>query len=341
VSGPRRRLIKRIPTGEGRARLPRQGRQAPCVRQQPRGQHHQPDRHADADRGGRTARPGRPRRHGPDWPTAARCCWLRAGRASSASSTCQQEGGAADRCRAARRTACGRWTMRRGSSALRLRWRCRALPPRPPAACEQAGLPELRHRPHGRGAAGGRGAEAARGEGHLLPGQRTHADRWQQPGRRTGHPGGARVPPKATPSARTPGTTVSLAGRHCPAACGSSPRRAAGRPGARADAAGYCAELDRPATAFQGHDRAAHGPIFRAPGGKTSPALLKAAAACGWTHVGWAPRAFWATNCPATATPTRNCWNRRCATSAPATCWWRTWASGRARTRGRRRCWSR
>ena len=34
------------------------------------------------------------------------------------------------------------------------------------------------------------------------------------------------------------------------------------------------------------------GSIFRAPGGKTSPALLKAAASCGWTHVGWAPAGF-------------------------------------------------
>ena len=28
--------------------------------------------------------------------------------------------------------------------------------------------------------------------------------------------------------------------------------------------------------------------IFRAPGGKVSPALLKAASGCGWSHVGWA-----------------------------------------------------
>ena len=33
-------------------------------------------------------------------------------------------------------------------------------------------------------------------------------------------------------------------------------------------------------------------PLFRAPGGKTSPALLKAAAACGWRHVGWSPAGF-------------------------------------------------
>jgi peptidoglycan-N-acetylmuramic acid deacetylase len=34
------------------------------------------------------------------------------------------------------------------------------------------------------------------------------------------------------------------------------------------------------------------GAVFRAPGGKTSPTLLRAAADCGWTHVGWSPAGF-------------------------------------------------
>ncbi|MGZ5848125.1 MAG: polysaccharide deacetylase, partial [Ramlibacter sp.] len=33
-------------------------------------------------------------------------------------------------------------------------------------------------------------------------------------------------------------------------------------------------------------------PLFRAPGGKTSPKLLATARACGWAHVGWAPAGF-------------------------------------------------
>jgi len=33
-------------------------------------------------------------------------------------------------------------------------------------------------------------------------------------------------------------------------------------------------------------------PLFRAPGGKTSPKLLAAAESCGWRHVGWAPAGF-------------------------------------------------
>ena len=58
------------------------------------------------------------------------------------------------------------------------------------------------------------------------------------------------------------------------------------------DPAGYCAELERPARRFREMTGQPMSAIFRAPGGKTSPALLAAAAACGWTHVGWAPAGF-------------------------------------------------
>ena len=57
-------------------------------------------------------------------------------------------------------------------------------------------------------------------------------------------------------------------------------------------AAAYCAELQRPAERFQAMTGRVMAPLFRAPGGKTSPALLKAAQACGWQHVGWAPAGF-------------------------------------------------
>jgi peptidoglycan-N-acetylmuramic acid deacetylase len=57
-------------------------------------------------------------------------------------------------------------------------------------------------------------------------------------------------------------------------------------------AAQYCAELQRPADRFQAITGQALLPVFRAPGGKTSPALLQAAKACGWQHVGWAPAGF-------------------------------------------------
>ncbi len=58
------------------------------------------------------------------------------------------------------------------------------------------------------------------------------------------------------------------------------------------DAAAYCAELQRPAERFTAITGRPMGHWFRAPGGKTSPALLAAAKRCGWTHVGWSPAGF-------------------------------------------------
>lgn len=54
----------------------------------------------------------------------------------------------------------------------------------------------------------------------------------------------------------------------------------------------YCAELRRSATRFQAMTGQRMAPLFRAPGGKTSPALLAAARQCGFAHVGWAPAGF-------------------------------------------------
>ena len=72
------------------------------------------------------------------------------------------------------------------------------------------------------------------------------------------------------------------------------------RPSAGADAgkaralnaAAYCAELERPAQRFLQMTGQHMSALFRAPGGKTSPALLRAAQGCGWTHVGWAAAGF-------------------------------------------------
>ncbi len=58
------------------------------------------------------------------------------------------------------------------------------------------------------------------------------------------------------------------------------------------DAAGYCAEIARAAGRLREVTGVAPLPLFRAPGGRTSPALLEAARACGWAHVGWAPAGF-------------------------------------------------
>jgi peptidoglycan-N-acetylmuramic acid deacetylase len=56
--------------------------------------------------------------------------------------------------------------------------------------------------------------------------------------------------------------------------------------------ADYCAELRRSATRFQAMTGQPMAPLFRAAGGKTSPALLAAARQCGYAHVAWAPAGF-------------------------------------------------
>jgi peptidoglycan/xylan/chitin deacetylase (PgdA/CDA1 family) len=57
-------------------------------------------------------------------------------------------------------------------------------------------------------------------------------------------------------------------------------------------AAQYCAEIQKSATRLQALTGRAPLPLFRAPGGKTSPALLQVARNCGWAHVAWAPAGF-------------------------------------------------
>ena len=58
------------------------------------------------------------------------------------------------------------------------------------------------------------------------------------------------------------------------------------------DTAAYCTELQRPAQRWAEMTGQRMASVFRAPGGKTSPALLQAAASCGWTHVGWSAAGF-------------------------------------------------
>ena len=54
----------------------------------------------------------------------------------------------------------------------------------------------------------------------------------------------------------------------------------------------YCEELAHAAARLQALTGQKPLPLFRAPGGKTSPQLLTSAKACGFTHVGWAPAGF-------------------------------------------------
>ncbi|MFT3719778.1 polysaccharide deacetylase family protein [Pseudorhodoferax sp.] len=57
-------------------------------------------------------------------------------------------------------------------------------------------------------------------------------------------------------------------------------------------AAQYCEEIARSARRLEEITGQPALPLFRAPGGRTSPALLAAARACGYAHVGWAPAGF-------------------------------------------------
>jgi peptidoglycan/xylan/chitin deacetylase (PgdA/CDA1 family) len=58
------------------------------------------------------------------------------------------------------------------------------------------------------------------------------------------------------------------------------------------DAAGYCAEIAHASTRLQEITGDKPLPLFRAPGGKTSPRLLRVAKGCGYAHVGWSPAGF-------------------------------------------------
>ena len=54
----------------------------------------------------------------------------------------------------------------------------------------------------------------------------------------------------------------------------------------------YCEEIGKASQRLQAITGIQPLPLFRAPGGKTSPALLTAAKACGYAHVGWAAAGF-------------------------------------------------
>ncbi|GAC1355545.1 MAG: polysaccharide deacetylase family protein [Variovorax sp.] len=57
-------------------------------------------------------------------------------------------------------------------------------------------------------------------------------------------------------------------------------------------AAEYCANIGKSSERLALITGKKPLPLFRAPGGKTSPQLLAAAGACGFAHVGWAPAGF-------------------------------------------------
>ena len=60
----------------------------------------------------------------------------------------------------------------------------------------------------------------------------------------------------------------------------------------RWSAADYCSEIKRVDQRFRQLTGRGLDPIWRAPGGKTSPRTIAAGKACGYTHFGWAPAGF-------------------------------------------------
>ena len=72
----------------------------------------------------------------------------------------------------------------------------------------------------------------------------------------------------------------------------------------------YCDEIGRASARLQDVTGKKPLPLFRAPGGKTSPALLAAASACGYAHVGWSPAGFLGDELPSDKYPNALLLNR-------------------------------
>ena len=70
-------------------------------------------------------------------------------------------------------------------------------------------------------------------------------------------------------------------------------------------AADFCASLKQTATRLHDMTDVAMLPMFRAAGGKTSPKLLAAASACGWTHVPWSESGFLGDELPSDRYPNK------------------------------------
>ena len=97
----------------------------------------------------------------------------------------------------------------------------------------------------------------------------------------------------------------------------------------------YCEELAQSARRFQAMTGHAMRGIFRAPGGKTSPACWPWPSNVAGGMCPGPPPVFWAMNSTAAATPTRPCCARPCSACRRVTSCWRTWASGPGKTPGR------
>jgi peptidoglycan/xylan/chitin deacetylase (PgdA/CDA1 family) len=72
------------------------------------------------------------------------------------------------------------------------------------------------------------------------------------------------------------------------------------------DGPAFCAELARPIDTLRAMAPGANVlPLWRAPGGRTTPNALKLAAACGLRHQGWSARGFLGDELDSKAQPNR------------------------------------
>lgn len=69
------------------------------------------------------------------------------------------------------------------------------------------------------------------------------------------------------------------------------------------DAAAICQELKAPDQRFKELTGRSLDPLWRAPGGRTTPNTLAAAQTCGYKHVGWAPAGFLGDELPSESYP--------------------------------------
>jgi len=67
----------------------------------------------------------------------------------------------------------------------------------------------------------------------------------------------------------------------------------------------YCQNIEQASERLAYYSGKKPLPLFRAPGGKTSPRLLAAARACGYEHVGWSPAGFLGDELPSDTYPNR------------------------------------
>ena len=196
--------------------------------------------------------------------------------------------------------ASGHWITRRAEMAGASAGRCGRL------ACvrrlrgagqrvRQAGLPHPGHRPHGSGAARRRRAGAPAGSGDLLCRQRAHQVRrlaawaadwapWWKARAAEGHEFASHTWDHVYWRGDIPGVPQGF--RFQPSAGPQQGREVTWT------AAQYCEQIDKAAHRLQEVTGKKPLPLFRAPGGKTSPQLLRAAQACGYAHVGWSPAGF-------------------------------------------------